>query len=84
MKKTYTAIIDQPDKQGRFWASGTTRILREEEARPLLERGLIIEAPPPESKRMVRLVSTEGKVEVISWSEHLKRRRAKEKILPFR
>jgi hypothetical protein len=73
VRKRYMAMVDMFFK-GRGWFSNRVRKLTEEEARPLLDAGKIIEYIP-QAKRMVRLISSEGKVSILTWGEYLKRTR---------
>jgi hypothetical protein len=77
VRKQYIALLDNYFK-GRGWFSNRVRKLTEEEARPLLDEGKIINYIP-EPKRMVRFINAEGKVSILTWGEYLKKvRRQKE------
>lgn len=73
-KKTYIAIYDQTDKNGKFWFSGGTRKMTELEAKDKLSKGKIREETfqDTEPKRMVQIVNPDGSIEKMSWGDHLK------------
>lgn len=71
VRKKYIAIVDIYFK-GRGWFSNRVRKLTEQEARPLLNAGKIIEYIP-QPRRMVRLISADGKVLILTWGEYLKK-----------
>lgn len=54
-------------RKGRAWFTGMTRMLAEEEAKPLTEKKLIYEATPK------RFVIVDGKE--MSWGDYLKRKK---------
>lgn len=86
-KKTYVAKRDTSDPKGRFWFSGSTRKLTDEQAKKYIEKKQAVErTSEPEPKRMVKITNPDGSVETVSWGDHLKRmhesRKESKKELP--
>ena len=75
-KKRYVALRDYIGDLRRMLLAGKTRLLTDEEARPLLERGIIAEYTPPRPKRFVELTNPDGSVETLSWGQYLSHRHA--------
>jgi len=80
--KTYITEIDIHDHKGNFWLSGTTRNLTNEELEQVKARAgsraqYIKEYKKPDAKRIVEIIGPDGKKEIMTWGEYLKRARNK-------
>ena len=68
-RKTYVAVLDALDFQGRFWGSGMTRKLTDAEAKL---KGDKIQPHDPKPKQFVQVIQRDGTIVRRTWSEHLK------------
>jgi len=68
-------ILDTKGERGKGLWSGTVHNVSEEFGKKLIREGrAFIYDEVKDAKRMVRVVSPDGKAEEITWSEYLKRR----------